>query len=121
MAQNIILGADRAPQIPPGHDIDALGPSDTSDTGSDVQGTVIPGEIPQHLDDLHTRHESEDSLRQEIHRADSDTTATGERASAILSENLRDGGDIAPDQIVDTPDGSPLEDDDFEDKDARST
>jgi hypothetical protein len=91
MARSSILGPDRAPLIPAGRDIDALGPSDTSDSGSDVQEQFA---------------QSEDSLQQEMQTADSDTTGTGERASAILNENVRDGGDIAPDRIVDSPDGS---------------
>jgi hypothetical protein len=66
-----------------GHDINALGPSDSSDSGSDMAGT--PG-------------------RQE----DTDSTGTGERASVErtdASENIRDidvdriESEIGPDEI----------------------
>jgi hypothetical protein len=97
MARSSILGADTAPTLPAGKDVESLGPSDLSDTGSDVQGTL-------------RSDETEDSLQQEIQRSDSDTGATGDRASAILSENVRDGADISPDQIVSSPDGAPLGD-----------
>ncbi|MFT3859546.1 MAG: hypothetical protein QM742_19270 [Aquabacterium sp.] len=115
MAHSSILGSDRAPALPPGRDVESLGPSDTSDTGSDVAGTLDLNETDQKLGDLHTRPRSEDSLRQEIQRADSDTSGTGERASAILSEDLREGADIAPDQIVDAPDGVPLDESELDD------
>lgn len=80
MAHSSILGADRAPAIPPGHDVAALGPSDSSDSGSDMQGLADVDEMQD---------------------ADSDAEGTGERASVIADEDLRDGGDIAPDRIVD--------------------
>jgi hypothetical protein len=108
MARRSILGSDESPSLPPGHDIESLGPSDLSDTGSDVQGSLDLNETDQKLSDLHTRPKREDSLQQELHRADSDTGGTGERASAVLSEDALDGGDIAPDQIVSSPD-APLD------------
>jgi hypothetical protein len=40
MAHSSILGADRAPSQAQGRDLEALGPSDTSDSGSDVQGVL---------------------------------------------------------------------------------
>ena len=110
MANSSILGPQEAPSLPPGHDIEALGPSDLSDTGSDVQGSLDLNETDQKLSDLHSRPHPEDSLRQEIQRADSDTSATGERASAVLDDDARDGADIAPDKIVTIPDGA-LDDD----------
>ena len=38
MAHSSLLGIDEVPGTPPGHDTEALGPSDTSDSGSDVAG-----------------------------------------------------------------------------------
>ena len=106
MARSSILGADPAPVIPAGRDVEALGPSDTSDSGSDVQGGP----------------EFDDGLRQEIQHADSDTGATGERASAVLSQDARDGGDIAPDRIIggdaDEPIGANVSDDEDTDDEA---
>ena len=40
MSHSSILGGDRAPQQAPGRDADTLGPSDSSDSGSDVQGAT---------------------------------------------------------------------------------
>jgi hypothetical protein len=74
MAYSSILGADIAPQQPGGRDAEALGPSDSSDTGSDTIGT-------------HEAH------------ADSDAVGTGERGSVTPGEG-REGGDILPDRVV---------------------
>jgi hypothetical protein len=90
MATSSILGGNAAPQRPSGTGTDLLGPSDSSDTGSDVQGERAfstetddggAGAVPAELD------------------SDSDAAGTGERAAAIGTEP-RDGGDIMPDRIV---------------------
>lgn len=86
MANSNLLGAQRAPQIPPGHDIDALGPSDTSDSGSDIQGA------------LDFDADGEALVGGDL-SSDTDADGTGERASAIASERVRPGSDIAPDRI----------------------
>ncbi len=74
MAYSSILGADPAPAQPSGRSSDLLGPSDSSDTGSDALGT------------------------QEVH-ADSDGGGTGERG-AVYGADAIEGADIAPDRIV---------------------
>ena len=74
MAYSSILGADPAPAQPSGRSSDLLGPSDSSDTGSDALGT------------------------QEIH-ADSDGSGTGERG-AVYGGDAAEGADISPDRIV---------------------
>ncbi len=74
MAYSSILGADQAPSQPSGRDTELLGPSDTSDTGSDVVGT------------------------QGLH-ADSDSVGTGERGSVTPGDAV-EGADILPDRIV---------------------
>jgi hypothetical protein len=74
MAYSSILGAERAPSQPSGRGADLLGPSDSSDTGSDTVGT----------DEAH---------------ADSDTGGTGERG-AVAGEDAIEGADIMPDRIV---------------------
>ena len=74
MAYSSILGGDPAPEQPSGRSSDLLGPSDSSDTGSDALGT------------------------QEIH-ADSDGSGTGERG-AVYGDEAVEGADIAPDRIV---------------------
>ena len=40
MSQSSILGGERAPQQSSGRDAETLGPSDTSDSGSDIQGAT---------------------------------------------------------------------------------
>jgi len=79
MSQSSILGADIAPTQPSGRGADVLGPSDSSDTGSDATGTS------------------------EIH-GDSDAAGTGERG-AVTPGDAREGGDILPDRVTNLPDG----------------
>jgi len=74
MAYSSILGADPAPAQPSGRSSDLLGPSDSSDSGSDALGTA------------------------EVH-ADSDGSGTGERG-AVVGRDAAEGADIAPDRIV---------------------
>jgi len=78
MAYSSILGADEAPVQPSGRDAELLGPSDSSDSGSDALGTA------------------------ELH-ADSDAAGTGERGSVTPGEG-REGGDILPDRVVNAAD-----------------
>lgn len=78
------LDPDNLPGLPDrvlgtGHGKGALGPSDNSDSGSDVQG--IPGQDPEGLD------------------SDSDAAGTGERAGVEPENAAADGGDIDVDHI----------------------
>jgi hypothetical protein len=89
MATSSILGGDRQPSQSSGRDIDALGPSDTSDSGSDIQGergfdALDEGEVGGNRVD-----------------ADSDTDAqgTGERGPAVQDRSIVEGADIAPDHV----------------------
>jgi hypothetical protein len=82
MAYSSILGAETAPTNPEGRDSERLGPSDSSDSGSDTLGTA------------------------EAH-ADSDMSGTGERGSVTPGEG-REGGDILPDRVVNLKDGEGL-------------
>ncbi|MES3002684.1 MAG: hypothetical protein V4787_18485 [Pseudomonadota bacterium] len=79
MAYSSILGAETAPIVPSGRDAELLGPSDSSDSGSDALGT----------DELH---------------ADSDSRGTGERGS-VAGRDAREGADILPDRVVNLRDG----------------
>ena len=84
-----IRGGITAPPRAAGKTIDALGPSDSSDSGSDVRGeSPMPtapdnpaewGALPVDLD------------------SDSDVSGTGERGSAT-GKAVPDGADILPDQ-----------------------
>jgi hypothetical protein len=76
MAKSSILGGERAAVQPSGRGADLLGPSDSSDSGSDAMGELGPDQI----------------------NSDTDRFGTGERASADLSES-GSGRDILPDHV----------------------
>jgi hypothetical protein len=89
MATSSILGGERASTTSSGRDTDALGPSDSSDSGSDVQGergfdALDAGQIGGDRADL---------------GSDSDASGTGERGSAVHDSDIVEGADIAPDRI----------------------
>jgi len=65
-----------------GHGTAALGPSDSSDSGSDVHGGG-----------------AERSLGDAGLDSDSDRSGTGERHGATPDAEFDEGGDIAPDQV----------------------
>lgn len=76
MAKSSILGGERAAVQSSGRGADLLGPSDSSDSGSDAMGELGPDQM----------------------ESDTDRYGTGERASA----DLRDSGsgvDILPDHV----------------------
>ncbi len=90
MANSSILGGQSAPRRASGHDVDTLGPSDSSDSGSDIQGEramATDADSPDEFGSVTARLSS-----------DSDTEGTGERASAA-GERVNDGADIMPDRI----------------------
>ncbi len=91
MSHSSILGGERAPQQARGRDAETLGPSDTSDSGSDIQGASR----------LKTDAEEGElgGATPVSNRSDSDSMGTGERAEAV-PEGARDGADIAPDRIA---------------------
>jgi hypothetical protein len=77
MATSSILGGERAPVLPSGRGADLLGPSDSSDTGSDSIGELGPDQLG----------------------SDTDRYGTGERPSADLRES-GNGEDILPDHVA---------------------
>jgi hypothetical protein len=79
MAYSSIMGADVAPAQPSGRESELLGPSDSSDSGSDAVGTS------------------------EAHE-DSDAAGTGSRG-AVAGSDAREGADIMPDRVVNLADG----------------
>lgn len=110
MAQSSILGGERVAGIPVGKDVDALGPSDSSDSGSDVQGLPAPGVA-----------ESTGGPLDGALRGDSDAGGTGERGSAVVGEDAAAGADIAPDRVVSDPDAdADAQDADAEDSDVEA-
>ncbi|MET0855178.1 MAG: hypothetical protein ABWY27_00395 [Telluria sp.] len=131
MSGSSTLDPDNFPEAPDrslgkGHGIDALGPSDTSDTGSDVvggPGLSMSVDNDQILDlgrgntsDLDSGRGGEGAgpdMGDANLDSDSDSGGTGERASAGRDTSVRDGADIDTDQIVSMPD-MPLDDDDVD-------
>lgn len=98
MANSSILGGARAPQRPSG--TDNLGPSDSSDSGSDIQGQEPMATSPDNPGEWGAIPTDPDS--------DSDALGTGERAQAAGSAPL-EAGDIRPDRIVEDPQGDLLD------------
>ena len=96
MATSSILGGSKAPEEISGKDLQALGPSDNSDSGSDAVGAYGDDELS----------------------SDSDAVGTGERASVGTGRDHTDA-DILPDHIEQAPgadvDLDPDEGDDFND------
>jgi hypothetical protein len=95
--------------VPPGHDVKSLGPSDSSDSGSDMAG---PGLIDADMigldrgtvEDLQAGDDDIADAGPSIGDVDmdenSDHDGTGTRMSADLDPRAGDGADIAPDRIV---------------------
>ena len=104
MTNSPLLGGERAAQHASGKDVDALGPSDSSDSGSDVQGEHSLRGEGDHADELGSLIVNTAS--------DSDSSGTGERGSATGRDGP-DGADISPDQVI-GPAGAP-DDADFND------
>jgi hypothetical protein len=83
-------------EVNKGHGTGALGPSDSSDSGSDVQGEKrYPGDIEDELD-AHAIGQSAAELD-----SDTDRYGTGEAASADGDNNLEMDSDILPDEVED--------------------
>lgn len=101
MATSSILGGSRLPEDISGKDVQALGPSDNSDSGSDAVGAYGDDELS----------------------SDSDAAGTGERASVGAGREHSDA-DILPDHIEQAPGAGADKDldeaagDDFNDLDA---
>ena len=96
MATSSILGGERAPQRPRGTDVDSLGPSDSSDTGSDVQTDRSRSAMPD---------EASEGALPIAHGTDTDAAGTGERASADPTIREEDA-DIRPDRIGTLPESA---------------
>jgi hypothetical protein len=88
MANSSILGGDRPAETASGKDVDALGPSDSSDSGSDVQTDLGRSALDEG---------SEGGLPV-AHHSDTDSGGTGERGSADPSVPVI-GADLMPDRI----------------------
>ena len=103
------LPARRARKTLKGHDLRALGPSDSSDTGADMAGPGLLDDDALGLD----RGTNEDSEGGRRNAADagasvgdlgmddtSDRSGTGERMTAGKEQTVRPGADIDTDRVV---------------------
>jgi hypothetical protein len=117
---NLTQGRDR--QLGRGHGIDALGPSDSSDTGSDVVGNVgLAGQVDGFGIERETSELEENTARgtagPDVGDAnldsDSDASGTGEAATIGRDTVAEAGADIDTDHIetlpedFDAPDAAP--------------
>ncbi|MDQ3446506.1 MAG: hypothetical protein M3496_10110 [Pseudomonadota bacterium] len=90
-----------------GHGTRALGPSDTSDSGSDLQGPgiyepdadVVGLDKGTHEDATHSGGAGPDVGDANLD-SDSDAGGTGERASAGRDTEVEAGSDIGPDRLM---------------------
>jgi hypothetical protein len=98
MPSSSIRGGARAPARPAGIDVDALGPSDSSDSGSDVQLQRRMPTAPDTPDELGALPARRNST--------TDASGTGERASAAGDAEGADGSDIAPHGVENLADDS---------------
>lgn len=97
MATSSILGGERIARRADGRDVDALGASDSSDSGSDIQGERVMPTNPDNPGELGATPAHGDSS--------SDALGTGERGAAGGSD-VEDGADIAPDRVEGGPRGA---------------
>lgn len=117
MSHSNILGGERTPQRPSGRSLRDLGPSDTSDTGSDIAGA--PGAIdglPEDLDggpisDIGRAAGAGADLGDAEMDGDSDRGGTGEATSAGREPRGVEGADIMPDRTVGPGGEEPWSDD----------
>ena len=93
MATSSIRGGERTPAQPSGTEADRLGPSDSTDSGSDVQHQR---RMPTEADNAGELG----SLPARV-RSTTDAQGTGERASAIGDVEDTEGPDITPDHVDD--------------------
>jgi len=98
-----------ARDLPPGHDTRSLGPSDSSDSGSDMAGPGLIDDDAIGLD--RGTNEDQEAGRDDVANAgdsvgdsgmedNSDRFGTGDRRSAGKEPSTREGSDIATDRII---------------------
>ncbi len=95
------------PETRKGHGTAALGPSGTSDTGSDMQGPGLAGDAGLHLDtgttsDLEQSRGAGHDVGDANLDSDSDEVGTGESATSGRDDDVGEAQDIAPDRIIGT-------------------
>ena len=106
----LVLTGEEAPVLGRGHGTSALGPSDSSDSGSDVVGgpglardlglVLETGSTSDPDSGLADATAGPDIGDADLD-SDTDSHGTGERAAAGRDATVRDGQDIGVDRIVD--------------------
>jgi hypothetical protein len=106
MARSSLLGTHAAAGRAPGHDSDLLGPSDSSDSGSDVAGLDDVGDPDVPIDVIARDSEVRSGVPAEAVQpgSDSDAAGSGERRSAASDAGEPEAADISPDRIIDLSD-----------------
>lgn len=101
MARSSLLGIAPANPAAPGHDDLALGPSDSSDSGSDMAGLDAPdGADPQLPLDRALADDAGRALGgPDARGGSSDSAGTGERRSAAGDAGGREAADISVDRV----------------------
>jgi hypothetical protein len=111
MASTLMGGRGKDRQTQKGHGTSALGPSDTSDSASDITGApgVIEGDVIgldhgtyEDIDDGPTRTAGADIGDVDLD-SDSDSVGTGEHMTAGREPTARENRDIRPDHIERVP------------------
>lgn len=118
MAHSPLIGRDEAARYAPGRDTGALGPSDTTDSGSDVADLgEDPGGDPMVPVDVAMRDDQPHGLLapSTLDAVGSDAAGTGERRSAAGDGGV-DGADIGLDRVF-VPGGSSDVSDGLDDED----
>lgn len=112
MADSNITGADRLQPRPPGHGTSDLGPSDTSDSGSDIAGASgsaedagMAGADSGTTSDMERSRDIGPDLGDSDLDSDTDSTGTGERKAAGRDARVEDASDVGPDRITRDPGG----------------
>jgi len=111
MSQSTLIPElEEEPNVERGHGVAALGPSDTSDSGSDITGgpgLAITGDFLElgsgttsDLDLNQGRGSAGADIGDSQLSSDSDSGGTGETASAGRDTSVVDGADINVDRIV---------------------
>lgn len=116
MAQSSIAGGDPLPPTPPGHGTKDLGPSDTSDSASDIAGAPgWAGEVladdSGNTSDVDRKAGAGPDLGDSDLDSDTDAWGTGERMAAGRDSSAREAGDIEPDRVTEDPGGMARGDD----------
>lgn len=92
-------------ETPKGHGTAALGPSGSSDSGSDLQGPGLAEDAGLHFDtgttsDLERSRGAGHDVGDANLDSDSDETGTGETSTAGRDDDVGEARDIAPDRII---------------------